>query len=54
VPLEKFVAQGVPQPKPKRIFFQSNGIADEDLAVGKYVLDQAKRKKIKLRKVIEI
>jgi ornithine cyclodeaminase/alanine dehydrogenase-like protein (mu-crystallin family) len=32
-------------------FFQSNGIADEDLAVGKYVLDQAKRKKLKLRKL---
>lgn len=36
------------------IFFQSNGIADEDLAVGKYVLDQAKRKKLKLRTVTEI
>ena len=35
-------------------FFQSNGIADEDLAVGKYVLDQAKRKKMKLREVTEI
>jgi ornithine cyclodeaminase/alanine dehydrogenase-like protein (mu-crystallin family) len=38
VPLEKFVAEGAPQPRPKRVFFQSNGIADEDLAVGKYVL----------------
>ena len=54
IPLEKFVAQGVPQPRPKRIFFQSNGIADEDLAVGKYALDQAKRKKLKLRSVTEI
>jgi ornithine cyclodeaminase/alanine dehydrogenase-like protein (mu-crystallin family) len=54
VPLEKFVADGAPQPRPKRIFFQSNGIADEDLAVGKYVLDQAKRKKLKLRNVTEI
>jgi ornithine cyclodeaminase/alanine dehydrogenase-like protein (mu-crystallin family) len=54
VPLEKFVAEGPPQPRPKRIFFQSNGIADEDLAVGKYVLDQAKRKKLKLRNVTEI
>jgi len=35
LPLEKIVAEGVPQPRPKRIFFQSNGIADEDLAVGK-------------------
>jgi len=54
VPLEKIVADGVPPPRPKRIFFQSNGIADEDLAVGKFVLDQAKRKKIKLRTVTEI
>ena len=54
VPLEKIVTGGMPQPRPKRIFFQSNGIADEDLAVGKYVLDQAKRKKTKLRTVTEI
>jgi ornithine cyclodeaminase/alanine dehydrogenase-like protein (mu-crystallin family) len=54
VPLEKFVAEGVGEPRPKRIFFQSNGIADEDLAVGKFVLDQAKRKKMKVRTVSEI
>jgi len=54
VPLEKVVAGGVPQPRPKRILFQSNGIADEDLAVGKFVWDQAKRKKMKLRNVTEI
>jgi ornithine cyclodeaminase len=54
VPLEKFVAAGAPEPRPKRIFFQSNGIADEDLAVGKYVFDQARRKKFKLREVTEI
>lgn len=54
VPLEKIVADGGLQARPKRIFFQSNGIADEDLAVGKYVLDQAKRKKLKLRNVPEI
>ncbi len=54
VALEKFVAEGVGEPRPKRIFFQSNGIADEDLAVGKFVLDQAKRKKMKLRTVSEI
>jgi ornithine cyclodeaminase len=54
MPLEKFVAGGAPQPRPKRIFFQSNGIADEDLAVSKFVLDQAKRKKLKLRNVTEI
>jgi ornithine cyclodeaminase/alanine dehydrogenase-like protein (mu-crystallin family) len=54
VALERVVADGAPQPRPKRILFQSNGIADEDLAVGKYVVDQAKRKKMKLRKVTEI
>jgi len=54
LPLEKIVAEGVSQPRPKRIFFQSNGIADEDLAVGKYVLDQAKRKKLRLRSATEI
>jgi ornithine cyclodeaminase/alanine dehydrogenase-like protein (mu-crystallin family) len=54
LPLEKMVAEGVSRPRPKRIFFQSNGIADEDLAVGKYVLDQAKRKKLKLRSITEI
>ena len=54
MPLEKFVAGGAPQPRPKRIFFQSNGIADEDLAVSKFVLDQAKRKKLKVRNVTEI
>ena len=54
LPLEKIVAEGVSQPRPKRIFFQSNGIADEDLAVGKFVLDQAKRKKLKLKNVAEI
>jgi ornithine cyclodeaminase/alanine dehydrogenase-like protein (mu-crystallin family) len=53
LPLEKYVAGGAPQPRPKRIFFQSNGIADEDLAVGKFVLDQAKRKKMKLRNISE-
>ena len=54
LPLEKIVAEGVPQPRPKQIFFQSNGIADEDLAVGKYVFDQVKRKKLNLKKVTEI
>lgn len=54
LPLEKIVADGVPQPRPKRIFFQSNGIADEDLAVGRYVLEQAKKKKLKLKRVTEI
>jgi ornithine cyclodeaminase/alanine dehydrogenase-like protein (mu-crystallin family) len=54
LPLEKIVAEGVPQPRPKRIFFQSNGIADEDLAVGRYVFEQAKKKKLKMKKLTEI
>src|ERR1043166_848987 len=54
VPLERIVAGGGPQPRPKKILFQSNGIADEDLAVARYVLDQAKRKKLKTRQVPEI
>lgn len=54
LPLEKIVAAGAPTPRPKRILFQSNGIADEDLAVGTYVLQQAKRKKLKVRRVTEI
>ena len=54
LPLEKIAAAGAPAPRPKRILFQSNGIADEDLAVGTYVLQQAKRKKLKVRKITEI
>jgi ornithine cyclodeaminase len=54
VPLDSVVGHRAPTPRPKRILFQSNGIADEDLAVGKYVLDQAKRKKLKLREITEI
>ena len=53
-PLQNVVAQGSPRPRPKRILFQSNGIADEDLAVGRYVLEQVKKKKIKVRQVSEI
>jgi len=54
LPLEKIATAGAPSPRPGRILFQSNGIADEDLAVGFYVLQQAKRKKMKVRKVTEI
>ena len=35
-------------------FFQSNGMADEDLAVGRYVLEQVQRKKVRVRKVSEV
>src|SRR5919108_1299038 len=54
LPLEQIVVDGAPQPRPKRILFQSNGIADEDLAVGRYVLEQAKSKKVKLKSLAEI
>jgi len=54
IPLEKIVAGGHPAPRPARILFQSNGIADEDLAVGRYVLQQAQKKKARVKKVSEI
>jgi ornithine cyclodeaminase len=54
VPLEKIAAGGAPAPRPQRILFQSNGIADEDLAVGYHVWQQARRKKLKVRQVTEI
>ena len=52
VPLETIVAEGVPG-EPRKILFQSNGIPDEDLAVGAYVLRQALRKKLRLREIAE-
>lgn len=54
VPLEKIVTAGKPEARPKKILFQSNGIADEDLAVGRYVLERARRQGIKIRSVSEI
>lgn len=50
VPLEK----SLPKAPGQTYLLQPNGIADEDVAVGKYVLDQAKRKKIRLREITEI
>ena len=52
VPLETIVADGV-QGEPRKVLFQSNGIPDEDLAVGAYVLRQALRKKMQLREITE-
>lgn len=52
VPLETIVANGVPG-QPRKVLFQSNGIPDEDLAVGTYVLRQALRKKVRLREISE-
>lgn len=54
VPLERIVAGGRPENRPKKILFQSNGIADEDLAVGHYVLDRVRLKKVGVRRVLEI
>ena len=52
VPLEAIVADGVPG-KPRKVLFQSNGIPDEDLAVGTYVLRQALKKGMRLREIRE-
>ena len=54
IPLEKIIQGGLAENRPKKILFQSNGIADEDLAVGRYVFEQVKRKKIKARKIAEV
>lgn len=54
VPLDRVVAGGKLNNRPKRILFQSNGIADDALAVGYYVLNSARRKRVKLRKIFEI
>jgi len=54
IPLEKVIAEGSPRPQPKRILFQSNGIADEDLAVARHVWERFKRKKGKAKSVSEI
>jgi ornithine cyclodeaminase/alanine dehydrogenase-like protein (mu-crystallin family) len=53
VPLERVVAEP-PSARPKRIAFQSNGIADEDLAVARCVYERARRKKLRPREVREI
>ena len=52
VPLESIVSDGV-LGQPRKVLFQSNGIPDEDLAVGTYVLRQALRKKMPLREISE-
>ncbi len=54
VPLERIVAGDRAGNRPKKILFQSNGIADEDLAVGHYILNQVQRKKIRVSKISEI
>ncbi|MFQ5918126.1 MAG: ornithine cyclodeaminase family protein, partial [Candidatus Binatia bacterium] len=54
VPLERIVSSGGPENHPRRVLFQSNGIADEDLAVGRYVLDRVRRKNLRLKRISEI
>ena len=54
VSLDWIVARGKLNDRPKKILFQSNGIAIEDLAVGTYVLRSVRRKRIKVRNVPEI
>ena len=52
IPLEKIVAGPTTTARPgERILFQSNGIADEDLAVARYVMDQVRRKGLKLKSI---
>ncbi len=51
IPLERIVSGEGPFPQAKKILFQSNGIADEDLAVAHYVWDQAQKKKLKLKSI---
>ncbi|MBI2361715.1 MAG: hypothetical protein HYV04_22860, partial [Deltaproteobacteria bacterium] len=50
----RVVAEGGVSPRPKKILFQSNGIADEDLAVARYALNQARRKKTRAQRVTAI
>ncbi len=52
IPLETIVANGVPG-KPRKVLFQSNGIPDEDLTVGTYVLQKALKQKLRLRELRE-
>lgn len=54
VPLERIVAGEMTAGRPKKILFQSNGIADEDLAVGRYVLNQIQRKGLRLKRASEL
>ncbi len=51
IPLERIVSGEGPSPHAKKILFQSNGIADEDLAVAHFVWDQVQRKKLKLKSI---
>jgi len=51
IPLERIVSGEGPSPQGKKVLFQSNGIADEDLAVAHFVWDQVQKKKLKLKSI---
>lgn len=53
LPLERIAAGGRPEPRPAKILFQSNGIPDEDLAVGTVVLRRALKRKAVFRELSE-
>jgi ornithine cyclodeaminase/alanine dehydrogenase-like protein (mu-crystallin family) len=48
VPLDKVIVDHDPIHRPGRILFQSNGIADDALAVSYYVLNAIRRKRVKV------
>lgn len=51
IPLERIVSGKGPSYQANKILFQSNGIADEDLAVARYVWDQVQKKKLTLKSI---
>lgn len=51
IPLARIVSGEERSHQAKKILFQSNGIADEDLAVARYVWDQVQKKKLKLKSI---
>lgn len=54
VPLDRAIGEHEPVHRPGKIFFQSNGIADDALAVGYYVLNAIRRKRVKVTRVSAI
>ncbi|MFC1817108.1 hypothetical protein ACFL0M_14500 [Thermodesulfobacteriota bacterium] len=53
LPLERIIATGSPINRSKQILFKPNGIAKEDLAVDYYVLEKARRKKVKGKRLLK-
>ena len=48
LPLDRVVVEHDPINRPRKILFQSNGIADDALAVSHYVLNAIRRKRVKV------